>query len=111
MIAVAICRETAIVSTPLCEQHLSKHRTLKRSALVLLAMSAVLVVGGFAIDSWVILLIALGILIAAGIVGMIYSNLPVTPRRIDKYYTWLAGIDASFVESLPDYEHRKRHRG
>ena len=104
----AIVRETAIVSAPLCGRHMSRHRRLKQFALGLLAIGMVLVVVGFAVESFGTLAFATGSVIAAGILGLIYSNLLISARRIDKRYTWLAGIDASFVEALPDYEHRKR---
>ena len=104
-IVAMVVRKTATVSLGLCKEHFDSRR-LSMIITVLLAFVAMLsVIAGIQFESPLMVLIGIGMVIAAAVYGTITIRV-VTPTKIDEHFVWLKGVDSTFLQEFPEWHHR-----
>lgn len=104
IIAALITRKKAEVVLPLCTAHAEKRKNLTVTASLLAVAGLALMLGSCAIGEGnvfgVMILLGFGLLLIAGVVSILVSNM-IVPKKIDDYYVWLRKVSTSYLAALP----------
>ena len=104
IIAALIARKKAEVVLPLCTGHAEKRKKLTVTASLLAVAGLALMLGSCAIGEGnvfgIMVLAGFGLLLVAGVMSILVSNM-IVPKKIDDYYVWLRKVSSSYLAALP----------
>ena len=105
VVVAVVVRKTATVKVGLCEDHSSARR---RNLAITWALGLSSIAGSVAaliFQDGTFALVAIVLLIATAIYGIVTLRI-VIPTKIDDYFVWLKGVNASYLQEFPEWRGR-----
>lgn len=98
-----IVRRKVVVEFGLCKKHVTERRWALFLAVLFDVGGVVVLIGGAANESVVVIIAGIGLLIAGIVLGLTKARLLV-PKKIEKERAYIVGACSDFLQELPEFE-------
>lgn len=102
VIVALVVRKTATVDVGFCPEHRAARKRHTAITWALGLMSVLSLILAAVLEDGMFVFVAVAFLFATAIYGIITLRV-VAPTRIDEHTVWLRGVDANYLQELPEW--------